>query len=116
MRAGGLSGFPTANVDVWDEQVLPENGVYAGFVYLNGETLMSVANVGTRPTFKGKGVRVEAYILDFDRDIYGKTLVFDFILRLRPELKFDSVDALIEQMHGDVARGREILTPLYKGG
>jgi riboflavin kinase/FMN adenylyltransferase len=111
---GRTLGFPTANVDVWEEQVLPDNGVYAGWAHLNGETFMSVANVGTRPTFKGKGVRVEAFLLDFDRDIYGQTLVFDFILRLRPELKFDSVDALVEQMHRDVTRGREILSPLYK--
>jgi riboflavin kinase/FMN adenylyltransferase len=107
---GRTLGFPTANIDVWSEQMLPQNGVYAGWVQLGNETFMSVANVGRRPTFNGKGITVEAYILDFDRDIYGQTLAFDFVAYLRPEMKFDSAEALIEQMHHDVARGREILS------
>ncbi|HEX3054409.1 MAG TPA: riboflavin biosynthesis protein RibF, partial [Aggregatilineaceae bacterium] len=84
---GRTIGFPTANLDVWVEQVLPENGIYAGWAYLDGEKFMSVANVGNRPTFGGKEVRVEAHLLDFDRDIYGRVLAFDFVARLRPELK-----------------------------
>jgi riboflavin kinase/FMN adenylyltransferase len=109
---GRTIGFPTANMDVWEEQVLPQNGVYAGWAYLDGETFLAVANVGNRPTFKGKIVRVEAHLLDFDRDIYGQTLVFDFIARLRPEMRFDGVDALVAQIRRDVVRGREILSPL----
>lgn len=107
---GRLIGFPTANMDVWVEQVLPENGVYAGWATLNGETFMSVANVGVRPTFNGTDVRVEAHILDFDRDIYGQTLEFEFVARLRPELRYESVDDLVAQMHKDVIQGRELLT------
>jgi riboflavin kinase/FMN adenylyltransferase len=112
---GRTLGFPTANIDVWDEQVLPQNGIYAGWVHLNDETFMSVANVGTRPTFNGTTIKVEAFILDFDRDIYGQTLAFDFVARLRSEMKFNNVDDLIAQMHKDVTRGREILSGRANG-
>jgi riboflavin kinase/FMN adenylyltransferase len=96
-------------MDVWEEQVLPENGVYAGWAHLDGETFMAVANVGHRPTFEEKIVRLEAHLLDFDRDIYGQTLAFDFVARLRPEIRFESVDALVEQIGRDAGRGRAIL-------
>jgi riboflavin kinase/FMN adenylyltransferase len=107
---GRAMGFPTANIDVWEEQILPQSGVYAGWARLDGEVFMAVANVGKRPTFKGKIVRVEAHLLDFDRDIYGETLVFDFIARLRPEMRFDNVADLIGQIKQDVEKGRQILT------
>ena len=106
---GRTIGFPTANMDVWEEQVLPENGVYAGWAHLNGETFMAVANVGDRPTFEGKTVRLEAHLLDFDRDIYGQTLGFEFVARLRPEMRFDGIEALVAQIHADAALGRTLL-------
>lgn len=107
---GRTIGFPTANMDVWEEQLLPQNGVYAGWAYLNGETFMSVANVGQRPTFEGNIVRMEAHLLDFDRDIYGQVLAFDFVARLRPEMRFDGIDALVAQIRQDAEQGRQILT------
>lgn len=106
---GRTLGFPTANIDVWEEQFLPRKGVYAGWAHLNGESFMAVANIGNRPTFNGKTVTVEAYLLDFDRDIYGAHLAFDLVAFLRPELKFNGVEALVAQMHRDVAQGRAIL-------
>lgn len=106
---GRTIGFPTANIDVWDEQMLPVKGVYAGWVHLNGETFMSVANIGNRPTFNGKLVTVEAHILDFDRDIYDWHLQFDLVVRLRPELHFGSVEDLIAQIKRDVVQGRALL-------
>jgi riboflavin kinase/FMN adenylyltransferase len=109
---GRLLGFPTANMDVWDQQVLPPNGVYAGWAYLNGETFMAVANIGNRPTFNGYPVTVEAHLLDFDRDIYDRNLVFDVVASLRPELKYTTVEALVEQIRLDVVQGREILARL----
>jgi riboflavin kinase/FMN adenylyltransferase len=109
---GRLLGFPTANMDVWDQQVLPPNGVYAGWAYLNGETFMAVANIGNRPTFNGYPVTVEAHLLDFDRDIYDRNLVFDVVAYLRPELKYTTVEALVEQIRLDVVQGREILARL----
>jgi riboflavin kinase/FMN adenylyltransferase len=111
---GKTIGFPTANMDVWDQQVLPQNGVYAGWAHLDGETFMAVANVGNRPTFNGYPVTVEAHLLDFDRDIYDRDLIFDVVAYLRPELRYDSVEALVEQIRLDVAQGREILSRLPK--
>ncbi|MCC7452314.1 MAG: bifunctional riboflavin kinase/FAD synthetase [Anaerolineae bacterium] len=107
---GRTIGFPTANIQVWDEQVLPANGVYAGWATLNGERFMTVMNVGERPTFAGKDIRVEAHLLDFDRDIYGQRLTVDFVARLRGEQKFSGLDALIQQIRADAERGRSILT------
>ncbi len=106
---GRTIGFPTANIDVWNEQFLPRKGVYAGWAHLNGETFMAVANIGNRPTFSGKVVTVEAHLLDFDRDIYGHDLIFDVVAFLRPEMKFNGVDELVAQIHQDVITGRDLL-------
>jgi riboflavin kinase/FMN adenylyltransferase len=107
---GHTLGFPTANLSVWPEQVIPANGIYAGWARLGSERFMAATNVGTRPQFDGQDVRVEAYILDFDRDIYGQQLTFTFEKYLRPELKFSGVDALIAQINADVRETREYLT------
>ena len=107
---GRQIGFPTANIDVWSEKLLPARGVYAGWAYLGDERFMAVTNVGHRPTFDGRVVRVEAHLLDFDRDIYGETLVFDLVARLRTEMRFDGVDALVAQIRRDVNQGRELLS------
>lgn len=109
---GRTIGFPTANIAVWDQQLLPAKGVYAGWAHLGEETFMAVANVGNRPTFDGKVVTVEAHLLDFDRDIYGHNLVFDLVARLRPEMKFNGVHELIAQIRRDVEQGRAILEAL----
>lgn len=106
---GRTIGFPTANLDVWEEQLLPAEGVYAGWARLGGETLMAVANIGSRPTFDHGVVTVEVYLLDFDRDIYGARLAFDVVARLRAERKFASVDALVAQIGRDVERARALL-------
>lgn len=107
---GRSIGFPTANLSVWSEQLLPANGVYACYAHLGAERLAAVTNIGSRPTFNGTEVRVEAHLLDFDRDIYGQTLTLDFVARLRGERKFSGVDALIAQISADVTAGRQLLT------
>lgn len=107
---GTTIGFPTANVDVWAEQVLPGNGVYACWATLDEERFMAVTNVGQRPTFGGTDVRVETHILDFDRDIYGQKLSVDFVTRLRGEQKFSGLEALVQQIRADTAHGRELLS------
>lgn len=111
-KRGRQIGFPTANIDVWEEQVIPANGVYAGWAYLGSERYMAMINVGVSPTFEYKGVTVEAYLLDFERDIYGETMTVSFEHYLRPEAKFDSLRALIDQINADVEQGRMILTNL----
>lgn len=107
---GRTIGFPTANIDTWAEQILPANGIYACWATLGDERFMAATSVGTRPTFDGNDIRVEAYLLDFDRDIYGQKLALDFVARLRAEEKFNSLDALIQQIRGDVEQGRALLS------
>jgi len=110
LARGHTIGFPTANIAVPDERLIPANGVYAGWAVLGDERFMAVTNVGTRPTFDGRDVTVEAYLLDFDRDIYGQILEFQFVTRLRPEMKFSGIDALIAQIGADAEAGRAVLT------
>jgi riboflavin kinase/FMN adenylyltransferase len=111
---GRTIGFPTANIDVWEQQFLPKKGVYAGWAHLRNETFMAVANIGNRPTFNGKIITVEAYLLDFDRDIYGEDLAFDVVAFLRPEVRFNSVEELVAQIQQDVIIGRDMLEKLPK--
>lgn len=109
---GRKIGFPTANMHIWEEQVLPANGIYAGWARLGSERFMAMTNVGVRPTFEGSNITVEPYLLDFDRDIYGERLEVSFEKRLRPEARFSSVDELIAQIHTDVEVGRDYLESL----
>jgi riboflavin kinase / FMN adenylyltransferase len=108
---GKKINFPTANIDYPDQKVIPANGIYACRATLGEERFMGATNVGFNPTFtpERKVASVEAYLLDFDRDIYGEHLKLEFVARLRDELKFDSVEALVEQMHRDVKQTRDIL-------
>lgn len=108
---GRTIGFPTANIDYPIQKVLPSNGIYACWAWLGSERFAAAINVGLRPTVHDDQTvpNVEAYLLDFDREIYGQHLKLDFVARLRDELKFPSLDTLIEQMHRDVAQARDIL-------
>ena len=105
-RRGRELGFPTANMVPDPELACPGHGVYACRV---GEHLAAV-NVGVRPTF-GRDLHplVEAFLLDFDGDLYGQRLTVEFVERLRGEQRFESVDELVAQMHRDVERTRELL-------
>lgn len=108
-KRGRLIGFPTANLAVWEELVIPLNGVYAGWATVRGERYAAVTNIGTRPTFDGMAIRVEPHLLDFDADIYGETLTITFEERLRAEQKFSGIDALRAQLALDVAAARSVL-------
>ena len=107
-RGTGL-GFPTANVAISLEHALPPDGVYASRVHIDGEAYQSMANIGKCPTFGGCERTVEAYIVDYRGDLYGRELKIDIIARLRDEKKFDTVDELKEQVAEDVRQGRAIL-------
>lgn len=109
-QRGRQIGFPTANIQVWEQQIIPANGVYAGWATLNGQRYMAVTNVGVRPTFQGEGVTVEAHLLDFNQDIYGQDLAFEFVTRLRGEQRFNGIDALIAQIRADSDSGRAYLS------
>jgi riboflavin kinase / FMN adenylyltransferase len=104
-RRGRELGMPTANIVPDDHLVCPGHGVYAAWAH----GYPAAVNVGVRPTFDtGRGLLVEAHLLDFDGDLYGQTLRVAFLERLRGEKRFDSVDDLVAQMHHDVDRAREI--------
>jgi len=109
-RGRGI-GFPTANLGYAREKVLPAGGIYACWAYVGGQMHKAAVNLGTNPTFTPdkQTLNVEAYLLDFDRDIYGEMMRLEFVARLRDELKYASVDALIKQIQTDVEQTREIL-------
>jgi riboflavin kinase / FMN adenylyltransferase len=108
---GKSLGIPTANLDYWLERVMPASGVYATWAWVDGIRLPSVSNLGTRPTFENAPPqpRLEAHLLDYNQDLYGKTVQLEFVERLRPESRFSSVDALVEQVHLDIKSAKEVL-------
>jgi riboflavin kinase/FMN adenylyltransferase len=99
-------GFPTANLIPLEALVCPGHGVYA----CRSDDRAAAVSIGVRPTFQtGRGELIEAFLLDFQGDLYGRTLHLEFLQRLRGERRFASAEALIEQMHRDVAQTREIV-------
>jgi riboflavin kinase / FMN adenylyltransferase len=108
---GKQINFPTANIDYPTSKAIPSNGIYACWATLGKEKFMAATSIGFNPTFtpERQSQSVEAYLLDFDRDIYGETLKLEFITRLRNEEKYTSIEALIEQIGKDVHQTREIL-------
>ena len=107
-------GFPTANLSIADGIALPADGIYAGhFTRADGTVHDAAISVGRRPTFYEPGtapVLVEAYLLNFEGDLYGEHSRVSFVDRLRGDRKFESVDALIAQMHQDAAVAERVLS------
>lgn len=111
-RRGRLLGFPTANVAVPDEVALPAPGIYAGtFRGADGVERPTALSLGHRPTFYegGAALLLEAHLLDFDGDLYGVEAAVRFVARIRGEVRFDSVDALVEAIQRDVDDVRRAL-------
>lgn len=108
-QRGRELGFPTANLMVARYAAVPADGVYAAWLIRGGDRLPAAVSIGTNPTFAGQERRVEAYVLDFDGDLYGERLALDFVAHLRPTLKFDGVGPLVEAINDDVARTRKVL-------
>lgn len=106
---GRTIGFPTANIAIGADRVLPNYGVYATRAHLRGDGYDSVTNIGRRPTFDAGAPSIETHILDFDEDIYGQELRIDLIARLRGEQKFAGVDELRDQIERDVQAARSAL-------
>jgi riboflavin kinase/FMN adenylyltransferase len=105
-QRGRELGFPTANLIPDEALVCPGHGIYACLA--NGQA--AAVSIGVRPTFTtGRGELIEAYLLDFEGDLYGTQLRLDFLRRLRGERRFESAEALVEQMRHDVARTREVV-------
>ncbi|MBX6750384.1 MAG: bifunctional riboflavin kinase/FAD synthetase [Micromonosporaceae bacterium] len=103
-------GFPTANVLTAPHVAIPADGVYAAWLVRRGHPRARAAvSIGTNPTFAGRQRRVEAYVLDFDGDLYGERVALDFVARLREQRRYDGVAPLVAQMHRDVAETRAVL-------
>ena len=109
-QRGRLLGFPTANLETWEEQILPGNGIYAGLAILETGQVPAAINIGKRPTVTA-GIRqtVEAHLLDFNDDLYGQEIALDFVARIRNEKQFSSPAELSAQVAQDVADTRRIL-------
>ncbi|GJQ34464.1 MAG: bifunctional riboflavin kinase/FAD synthetase [Anaerolineales bacterium] len=109
---GKKLNFPTANIDYPKQKAIPPNGIYACWARLGDERYMAATNIGLNPTFtpERKIPSLEAYLLDFDRDIYGEILTLEFVARLRDEIRYTNVEALIEQIHEDVKQTRVLLS------
>ncbi|MCQ6557382.1 riboflavin biosynthesis protein RibF [Paenibacillus mendelii] len=112
-KIGRTLGFPTANLDHIDDYVEPSPGVYMGMTEIYDskndrmESWKCLISAGYRPTVGGKTYKVEAYLLDYSGDLYGQTISVSFVERLRGEIRFPSLDALIVQMHEDERKARE---------
>jgi riboflavin kinase/FMN adenylyltransferase len=112
-QRGRLIGFPTANITVAPDFAIPGNGVYVTLAYIESDgdttTRPSVTNIGVRPTFDNGARTIETHLLDFDGDLYDKTLRVEFLAKLRDERKFSGIDEIRAQLFKDVESGRAIL-------
>lgn len=111
-RIGHTIGFPTANLYVEDEQkIIPMTGAYAVRATVEGNEYNAMLNIGTNPTVNSlDNISIEVHLLDFDRNIYGKEVTLKFVRRLRPEVKFESLDQLKNQLRLDKKQAKKILS------
>ena len=103
-------GYPTANLQLTSHKLVPQDGIYFAEVEVDGTTLFGMVSIGVRPTFFEQGIRtVEVHLLDFEGDLYGRTLAVEFVKRLREERKFSGAQELIDQMHIDEQESRSLM-------
>jgi riboflavin kinase/FMN adenylyltransferase len=116
-RRGRQLGFPTANIGIAHDLALPAYGVYITRAHLDGAVYQSSTNIGMRPTFEEEAwPTVEAYLLDFEGDVYGRQLRLEVLHRLRDELKFDKLEDLVAAIEGDVTDTRRYFQALAEMG
>jgi len=108
-KRGRELGFPTINLSVPLQRLLPRDGIYAMTVRVRDEEVVAAASLGVRPTFGGGDRTLEAYLLDWEGDVYGDTIEAAFVKRLRDELRFASAEELTEQIARDVEATRAAL-------
>jgi riboflavin kinase/FMN adenylyltransferase len=108
-RRGLELGFPTANLLHSRYAAVPADGIYAGWCHRRGEAHMAAVSIGTNPTFAGRERRVEAYLLDFQGDLYGERVALDFVAHLREQRTYQAVEPLVAQIREDVAQTRLVL-------
>ncbi|HQQ23572.1 MAG TPA: riboflavin kinase, partial [Spirochaetota bacterium] len=107
---GRQIGFPTANISANESKVIPLDGVYAVYAHYNGKTYKGVLNIGSNPTFENQNRTIELHLLKFSKDIYDEVISVNFVSRIRGEIKFSSVDALITQINDDIIKAGELLS------
>ena len=107
---GRKLGFPTANLETADKMVVPADGIYAVWTRRGHERHMGACSIGMRPTVGGTARTVEVFLIDFSGDLYGEELESEFIARLRKELKFDSVEEMVQQIGLDVEEAGQLLS------
>lgn len=100
-QLGRKIGFPTANIEVNDDLLIPKNGIYATKVYIHDNVYYGATNIGYNPTVNGDKLSIETNILEFDEDIYGQVIKIEFLERIRDEKKFNSLDELKAQLKKD---------------
>ena len=108
-RRGTELGFPTANLSIDSEIVLPGDGIYATWAFIDGVRYPSATSIGVRPTFGLSERLLEVHIIDFNHDIYGETMCVEFVSKLRDQETFQSVEELVNQINQDVADSRQVL-------
>ena len=111
-KRGRELGFPTANLETTPGLAVPANGIYAAWAEVDGERHMAAVSIGVRPTFGEHPRAIEAYLLEYQGNLYGKTMRLEFVAHLRDELKFDTVEALVARMRDDVQTTSQILRNL----
>lgn len=110
-KRGKAIGFPTANIKPeHSNKIIPQNGVYAVKVRINGDWYNGMMNIGIRPTFDGDVQTLEVHLFEFDEEIYGKEIQVRFFSRIRDEKKFDGKEELIAQLREDEKRSKELLS------
>ncbi len=108
-KRGRKLGFPTANINIGDpDKLVPLDGIYAVYGWVDGERIPGLLHIGPRPTFRGSPPTIELYLFDWSGDIYGREVRVEFCARLRGVLPFSTVEALVEQMRADEVAAREL--------
>ena len=110
LKLGRTLGYPTANIQVTEEyKLIPKDGVYAVYSYIDGRKVYGMMSIGKNPTIEGKGASIEVYFFDFNGDLYDQKLTIEFVQYLREEQKFDTIDLLKKQLQDDETAARKAI-------
>ena len=110
LKLGRTLGYPTANIQVTEEyKLIPKDGVYAVYSYIDGRKVYGMMSIGKNPTIEGKGASIEVYFFDFNDDLYDQKLTIEFVQYLREEQKFATIDLLKKQLQDDETAARKAI-------
>ena len=107
---GRILGFPTANISINKSRLVPGDGIYATWAYVDNKKYVSATSIGNKPTFDGISRLIEVYLLDFDGHIYGDTIEIEFSEHIRGQFKFENQEQLIAKMNEDIIKVRDIMS------